>query len=290
VRGVVNSTTPGGFSAAVRGENRGTGGLGIGVWGSQNGSGWGVYATSSSGAGVEASSGSGTAVEASGAIGVRGFGSTGDGVDGSSTSAIGVSGAHSATNGTAAGVQGTTASTDSSANAIYGVVSSTSPGGFSSALRGQNNGTSGSGIGVYGSQAGSGWGVYGTTPSGVGVLGTSGSGTGVYASSSTGNALSIGSGGIQVASAGLQSHTAAFVHLAVGTNTSNYITTINNPLCNGKAGALLFVTHNYSPPGVSGNYEPHPYSVWFNGSNWTIYNDDFASITNMSFNVLIITP
>ncbi len=43
VHGLMNSTSPGSFSAAVRGENRGTSFNGIGVWGSQGGSGWGVY-------------------------------------------------------------------------------------------------------------------------------------------------------------------------------------------------------------------------------------------------------
>jgi hypothetical protein len=36
----------------VRGQNNGTGAFGIGVWGSQEGSGWGVYGTSVSGIGV----------------------------------------------------------------------------------------------------------------------------------------------------------------------------------------------------------------------------------------------
>ena len=47
-------------------------------------------------------------------------------------------------------VSGTTDSTAADATAVLGVVSSSSPGGFSSAVRGQNNGTSGLGIGVWG--------------------------------------------------------------------------------------------------------------------------------------------
>jgi len=43
VTGIISSPTPGGFSTAVRGENRGTADNGIGVWGSQAGNGWGVY-------------------------------------------------------------------------------------------------------------------------------------------------------------------------------------------------------------------------------------------------------
>lgn len=52
VLGEVIPQSPGAQSAAVRGINWGTGGLGIGVWGSHEGSGWGVYGTSASGVGV----------------------------------------------------------------------------------------------------------------------------------------------------------------------------------------------------------------------------------------------
>ncbi|MCI0573769.1 MAG: hypothetical protein L0Y66_23785 [Myxococcaceae bacterium] len=76
LEGLIDSTTPGGFSAGVRGINNGTGGLGIGVWGSQEGSGWGVYGvtpsgigvygnSSDSGVGVWANSNSGTGLTAS---------------------------------------------------------------------------------------------------------------------------------------------------------------------------------------------------------------------------------
>ncbi len=74
--GVLNTTSPGGFSAAVRGQNNGTTGFGIGVWGSQAGSGWGMYATSSAGIGLNASGGTGTGVNANGATGVTAVGST----------------------------------------------------------------------------------------------------------------------------------------------------------------------------------------------------------------------
>ncbi len=96
-------------------------------------------------------------------------------------------------------LEGVTNSTAGNASAVVGTVSNTAPGGFSAGVRGINNGTSGLGIGVYGSQNGSGWGVYGTTPGGIGVHGSTntgfgmyglsnGSGTGVYGISSTGNA------------------------------------------------------------------------------------------------------
>ncbi|MCB9420734.1 MAG: hypothetical protein H6667_13080 [Ardenticatenaceae bacterium] len=60
IYGRVTSTTPGAYSAGVRGVNEGTLGNGIGVWGSQNGSGWGLYGSSVSGYGAFlTSSGSG---------------------------------------------------------------------------------------------------------------------------------------------------------------------------------------------------------------------------------------
>jgi len=87
-------------------------------------------------------------------------------------------------------IEGINNTTTSSIAAVRGIVSSTSPGGFSSALRGINNGTGGLGIGTWGSQNGSGWGVYGVTPNGLGVYGnSSANGTGVYANSNSGTGL-----------------------------------------------------------------------------------------------------
>jgi len=79
-------------------------------------------------------------------------------------------------------VVATNPSTADNAFALHGIISSASPGAFSAAVRGQNNGTGGYGIGVWGSQDGSGWGVYGTSVSGIGVYGyaSATSGYGVY--------------------------------------------------------------------------------------------------------------
>ena len=71
--GTVTSAAPGGFSAGVRGINNGTGGNGIGVYGSQAGSGWGVYGTTPSGIGVNGNSSSGTGVYGSSNTGVAGI-------------------------------------------------------------------------------------------------------------------------------------------------------------------------------------------------------------------------
>jgi len=79
-------------------------------------------------------------------------------------------------------VVATNPSTADNAFALHGIISNASPGAFSAAVRGQNNGTGGYGIGVWGSQDGSGWGVYGTSVSGIGVYGyaSATSGYGVY--------------------------------------------------------------------------------------------------------------
>jgi hypothetical protein len=79
-------------------------------------------------------------------------------------------------------VVATNPSTAGYAFALHGIISSTNPGIWSAAVRGQNNGTGGNGIGVWGSQDGSGWGVYGTSVSGYGVYGyaSATSGYGVY--------------------------------------------------------------------------------------------------------------
>lgn len=93
-------------------------------------------------------------------------------------------------NGDGTSLEGVNMTTTSNIAAIRGIVNSASPGGFSSGLRGINNGTGGLGVGIYGSQAGSGWGVYGVTPDGLGVYGNaSANGYGVYANSNTGTGL-----------------------------------------------------------------------------------------------------
>ncbi|WBV59379.1 collagen-like protein [Chryseobacterium camelliae] len=87
-------------------------------------------------------------------------------------------------------IEGVNNTTTSNIASVRGIVSNAAPGGFSSGVRGINNGTGGLGVGVYGSQAGSGWGVYGVTPNGLGIYGnSSANGYGVYANSNTGTGL-----------------------------------------------------------------------------------------------------
>jgi hypothetical protein len=123
----------GGWAGA--GATAGPGGVANGVYGyTDNGDGNGVVGYNSNEV-----AGSGTGV-----LGLA-FGASGIGVQG--------------TNSLGTAVEGRSDSTASEATAINGVITSTSPGGFSSAVRGQNNGTGGLGLGVWASHNGSGWGV-----------------------------------------------------------------------------------------------------------------------------------
>jgi hypothetical protein len=165
VLSVLTATSPMVGSAAIRGQNNATNSFGYGVWGSQAGSGLGVYGSAPSG------------------IGVRGASATG----------TGMSGVHLATAGTSPGVFAATNSTAADATALSATVTSASPGLNSIAVRGVNNGAGTYGIGIYG--AGPAYGVYGSSratavygigaPSGTGVNGTSTNGAGVLGFSSS---------------------------------------------------------------------------------------------------------
>ncbi|MEQ1676334.1 MAG: hypothetical protein ABL876_06530 [Chitinophagaceae bacterium] len=119
--GTVTNASPGGFSSGVRGVNNGTGGLGIGVYGSQAGSGWGVYGTTPGG------------------IGVHGQSANGFGVFGLSTSGVGVYG--NSTTGNGGLFEVTNAA--STADALRATTAGT---GASWAIRGISSGTNGAGL------------------------------------------------------------------------------------------------------------------------------------------------
>jgi hypothetical protein len=57
-------------------------------------------------------------------------------------------------------------------------------------------------------------------------------------------------------------------------------TNIKNP------NAILLVTPLWNPPGVTGGsatYNNHPPGVWWNGSQWMVYNDDLAAMSSSMF-------
>jgi hypothetical protein len=172
-------------------------------------------------------------------------------------------------------------------------------------VRGINNGTSGTGIGVIGYQAGSGWGVYGETPSGFGVYGLttnntasssgvrgetfSTNGIGVeakYSGSGLGTALEVDNGAIRVAG----TNKACFVHTATAANKlSANGTDITNPMCDGDPNCLLQVTQKLNPTGIV--YNNSPIGVYYNTtrSKWEIFNENNVAIpNNAQFIVLVI--
>jgi hypothetical protein len=155
MRGVLQSANPGSSAAAVRGENQGTNGVGIGVWGSHASGGWGVLGESASDIGVYGRTGSTTHLGA------------------------GVFGEHTSANGASPGVYGRTVATAPQAAGVIGEVAQSSPGNFASGVRARNLGTTGEGTGLWASHEGAGFGVYSTSVGGTGVNGihTSSSGT-----------------------------------------------------------------------------------------------------------------
>jgi hypothetical protein len=165
VLGESSQVSPGAGSAGVRGISESTTGYGVGVWGSQEGTGAGVYGST-----------------LNGGTGVYGLSPSGVGASGISASGTGVFAQHTSSSGTPPAVFAQTNSASTQAVGVLGKVSPTSPGSSSAGIRGINNGTGGSGIGVWGSQAGFGFGVYGFAPSGRGVYGVSTTGTGVLGS------------------------------------------------------------------------------------------------------------
>jgi trimeric autotransporter adhesin len=117
-----------------------------------------------------------------------------------------------------------------------------------------------------------------------------GNGVVVQAASPTNTALELRSGQLKVTGAGIGTSTAAFIHLTAANNVSSYVTFIDNPVCNGDPNAILLVTHSYNPPnGTTATYHPHIVSLWYTGSQWAIFNEDFANMqTNIAFNILVI--
>ena len=64
---------------------------------------------------------------------------------------------------------------------------------------------------------------------------------------------------------------------------------IDNPFLNGNPNATIIVTHNYNPAHLySDIYDTVPVGVFYTGSHWAIYHQDFSPIQDTTcFNVLI---
>ena len=79
-----------------------------------------------------------------------------------------------------------------------------------------------------------------------------------------------------------------FVHEAtVANSAAGYITTIDHPDLNGNPNANIFVSHNYNPGGAGGVLNTNQTGTWYDGTNWTIFNEGFQNIAGTSYNVFI---
>jgi sortase A len=80
------------------------------------------------------------------------------------------------------------------------------------------------------------------------------------------------------------------VHRAESGNIDENSIYLDDPLVNGKPGAILSVTQNWNPGGGSGTYNDHPVDVRYDTGRqqWAIYNtDDSAMPDGAAFNVAV---
>lgn len=75
-----------------------------------------------------------------------------------------------------------------------------------------------------------------------------------------------------------------FKHTSATANiTSNY-TVIDNAAINGDPNAIIFFEHDWTSTQV---YHTHRMGVWYNGSNWAIYNEDLTNMQeDVAFNIM----
>lgn len=109
---------------------------------------------------------------------------------------------------------------------------------------------------------------------------------------STNRALELrGGGSIRVVGAGVNTDTPFFTHRASLANTSGAETRISHPHCDGKPGAILIVTYNFNPAGLPGTRNDRAVGIYYNGSQWAIYNLDGAAMpVGAAYNVLVANP
>jgi hypothetical protein len=83
-----------------------------------------------------------------------------------------------------------------------------------------------------------------------------------------------------------------FVHKATAGNSAGDYTKIDNALTNGHPNAIVFTTPNYNPGGIGGMYSDYNIGVWYDGSQWAIFNQDEVTAipAGTAFNVLVPNP
>jgi Astacin (Peptidase family M12A) len=86
----------------------------------------------------------------------------------------------------------------------------------------------------------------------------------------------------------------AFRHTTAANNLQGHITILDHPQLNGNPNAIIFIMPNWNTGGSGGagvDYLESP-GVWYNGKNWTIFNQNTSRLLsyNTTFNVLIAPP
>lgn len=83
----------------------------------------------------------------------------------------------------------------------------------------------------------------------------------------------------------------SILHTAVAGTIQGSTTQIDHPALNNNPSAIIYITQNFNPGGGSGVYNTQRVSTYYNGSKWTIYNEDNAvnMVENSKYNVYIGT-
>ena len=84
---------------------------------------------------------------------------------------------------------------------------------------------------------------------------------------------------------------ASYIHVVSPSNTKGNSTCLSHPELDKNATAIVQVTSIWNPPGSKGIYNAHTIGVWFDGSNWFIFNEDQADILpGAAFVVDVLEP
>ncbi len=84
----------------------------------------------------------------------------------------------------------------------------------------------------------------------------------------------------------VQAQDEVYLHTSNAGNIAAATTILDHPDLNGDANANFFFTHNFGTTG--GNFHNIPTGTFYNGTNWTIFNEDHSNMAeDISFNVFI---
>jgi len=83
-----------------------------------------------------------------------------------------------------------------------------------------------------------------------------------------------------------------YVHTATVENSTGQVTYIDHPDLNNNPDAGIFFAHVWNPNGGSGVYNNNVSGLWYDGVNWTIFNEDPSVdiVEGSSYNIYIADP